>query len=203
MATRSTVLRQRSVGIFWDIENLQVRRDANIRGMVAHVRSRFVQSASFSEKMFVVVGNVRLIPPEVAAAFCAVNVELCHVEQDKKNAADVKITAKINEFMGVVEDGVRPRVVLLTSDVHFKDVLYDLKLRRGVETVLIYRNARHELLDFADALHTFEDFFRDFLKGSVQRNDLPEVVAAPNGQIRYKLVPCPLVLVNLGVKVLD
>jgi hypothetical protein len=171
--------------------------------MVAHVRSKFVQSASFSEKMFVVVGNVRLIPPEVAAAFCAVNVELCHVEQDKKNAADVKITAKINEFMGIVEDGVRPRVVLLTSDVHFKDVLYELKLRRGVETVLIYRDARHELLDFADALHIYDDFFRDFLRGSVQRNDLPEVVAAPNGQFHYKSVPCLLILLDLRLEILD
>ena len=187
MAGKSSVPRLRSVGIFWDIENLPVKRDANIRGMVDLIRAKFVHSPFFLEKMFVVVGNVRIIPPEVSAGFCAVNVELCHVEQDKKNAADMKISSKIGEFANSVEDvATRPRVVLLTSDIHFKEALYDLQKRRGYETFLIHRNVRHELLDFADQNFIFEEFFRDFLQPTRKRSDLPEAVVASNGHIHYK-----------------
>ncbi|CAG0912938.1 unnamed protein product [Notodromas monacha] len=182
----------REVGIFWDIENIPIPKNADVRAMISELRNAFVPPATCRERSFTIVGNLTLMAVRVRATLNSLQVTLMHVEQTRKNAADLKLSELMKSFIEDVgrmsaDRHVMPRVVLISSDYHFKDDLYTLKLKRGCETILIHHpKIQNEMLDFCSQAYPYTSFFGKALSGGgTQSMTEPEGSVDEAGRTRF------------------
>eukprot|EP00741_Cyanophora_paradoxa_P010337 tig00020531_g10002.t1 len=146
------------IGIFWDIENCSVPRQADVLQIVDSVRSKTREACpGGQEALFRVYGNMKLLHDSVSTKLKRLGVSMSHVPHTgKPNEADIEIINDVLEFAS--RGGPPGAVVFITGDVDYSSTISMLRHRRGWQLVLFHRrNSRSELLVGASVAHCWED----------------------------------------------
>ncbi|CAG2119296.1 unnamed protein product [Medioppia subpectinata] len=146
------------VGVFWDIENIQVPFNRSAVQLVERIRQKCFER-KYRESEFLVVCDTHKVNDELLNDLNAAQVTVIHVNCVAKNAADDKLRQQIQRFVDL--NGYSSAVVMITDDVNFAPVLSDLRNRGRVEIMLIQRQAAPALRNSADFVINFTDLSKD------------------------------------------
>lgn len=159
---------QKSYGIFWDIENIQVPKDKKSNSVAKQIRN-FIQEKHpecvFASE-FMCACDTRKIGKNVTDGLDREGVDIMHVSSTAKNAADEKIKEYINRFMDRCEE--KSTLVVITSDINFWPTIR-LARRKKLNVILIYdENCSVDLKNSV----TESYFFNDVIKNAeMYKND--------------------------------
>jgi len=139
MATTTTTSvsvdqRQRKLGVFWDIENIQVPRGLKPSDVVDSIRAKVYPSFAEEVVFEAYLDVTRFSEPfilELQRAF----VKLVHVSGHNKNSADIHIMQAINDF---VKSHGLCMVILISSDENFLPVARSLKRNPDVISYIVH-----------------------------------------------------------------
>ncbi|CAG0919010.1 unnamed protein product [Notodromas monacha] len=126
------------IGIFWDIENVQVPKGKCALRVVQAIRDHVM--IGYREAEFMCVCDINKELPRIVQQLNDACVNVVHVPAISKNAADDKLRMSMRRFVDYHQYGSlksTPRIVLISRDVNFAPDLSDFRHRRGIETVLI------------------------------------------------------------------
>ncbi|XP_052765793.1 meiosis regulator and mRNA stability factor 1-like isoform X2 [Mya arenaria] len=137
------------VGVFWDIENCSVPSGKSALQVVQVIREIFI--AENREAEFMCACDTHRESRTVIQELNQAQINVVHVDAVSKNAADDKIRQTLRRF----SDSHNPpaSIVLISSDINFSTILYDLRYRKNLKITLVHGDHVHESL-VACAHHT-------------------------------------------------
>lgn len=101
------------IGIFWDIENLQVPNKGSVHALVERIRQYVLRLNHYREWQFVVVCDTLKIAPQILNDLNLAQVTVVHVASVAKNAADDKLKQLIKHFIDTI--GYQSAILLITG----------------------------------------------------------------------------------------
>ena len=102
----------RPIGIFWDIENLQVPSKGSVHVLVERIR-QYIQQYHYREWEFMVVCDATKIADHIVNDLNLAQVTVVHVASVAKNAADDKLKQLIKHFIDTI--GYHTAILLITG----------------------------------------------------------------------------------------
>ncbi|XP_076269252.1 meiosis regulator and mRNA stability factor 1-like protein isoform X4 [Rhynchophorus ferrugineus] len=149
------------MGIFWDIENVQVPKQKSAASVVQRIREVFLDN--YREAEFVVVCDVKKEKPQILQDLHDSQVNLIHVSSTSKNAADEKLKQSLRRF---AEFHPAPSaIILISGDINFAGDLSDLRYRKKINVYLLcHERATKALILCANEHHDFYQLMLDLPK---------------------------------------
>ncbi|CAB3253482.1 unnamed protein product [Arctia plantaginis] len=143
------------IGIFWDIENVQIPRGCSAIDIVAAIRSKFVRDGK-READFVVVCDVKKEATQKLLELNDAQVSLIHVCKTQKNAADDKLRQCMRRFGDLHSSPAT--ILLISGDIDFAADLSDFRYRKNMEVILVHkRNTSAALIACATSHYSFDE----------------------------------------------
>ena len=157
------------VAIFWDVENCSLPKSVSPVDFVCKLRDQFL-SRNRREAQFLAVLNTTHAP-HLATTLQELNVIVMPaLKQNKKNAADEILRQKMRQFVDVVGDEKRIKLILISGDVDFSTDLHTFRYVRKHEVFLLHNNqAKDSLKSMANKAFSFEGFIKSLRKPIEQK----------------------------------
>ena len=136
------------VGIFWDIENLNVSDQLNLFNVVMKLRRLFIEDRQLREGAFVVCCKMGTLAKKHNLQLQNANASLKLIFDDKPGVADHQIMLDLQAFAQQHKESAT--IVLLSGDRDFIRSISDLRFRHQQYIILIHnQQARQELVKTA------------------------------------------------------
>ncbi|CAG0902610.1 unnamed protein product [Darwinula stevensoni] len=146
------------IGVFWDIENVQVPRGKSALAVVQAIRNKFF--SGHREAEFMCVCDINKENPQVIQELNNAQVNVIHVAATCKNAADDKLCQAMRRFSDT--HGAKATLILISRDVNFAPDLSDIRHRKGLTVILLHNHPCAEaLLSCANKYHYFNELCED------------------------------------------
>ncbi|CAG2109142.1 unnamed protein product [Medioppia subpectinata] len=148
------------LGIFCDIENCAVPKNANASDVAKRIRQH-IQTAHPEcgyAKEFFIAGDIRRMDAHVCESLDRNGVVVVHVNSTAKNAADDKLKELIDMF--VDKFGSDSVLVVITGDINFAQPIRGAR-RKEIAVVLIHGTSHsRDLKNLVDESYLFEDVIK-------------------------------------------
>ncbi|ESO87449.1 hypothetical protein LOTGIDRAFT_127834 [Lottia gigantea] len=142
------------IGVFWDIENLNVPRYKSAFNVVQRIRERFF--AGYREAEFMCVCDINKESKDVIAELNSASVNVVHIDAMGKNAADDKIRHSLRRFSDTHPP--HTRIILISGDFNFISDISDLRHRKNYYTILLHGRLTNESLSScANESHVYDE----------------------------------------------
>ncbi|KAK6187453.1 hypothetical protein SNE40_005480 [Patella caerulea] len=142
------------IGVFWDIENLNVPKYKSAYAVVQKIRDGFF--SGYREAEFMCVCDINKENKDVIQELNSAQVNVVHIDATGKNAADDKIRQSLRRFSDTHPP--QTRIILISGDFNFISDLSDLRHRKNYYTILIHGRFTNEaLISCANESHLYDD----------------------------------------------
>ncbi|XP_076269320.1 meiosis regulator and mRNA stability factor 1-like protein isoform X12 [Rhynchophorus ferrugineus] len=172
------------MGIFWDIENVQVPKQKSAASVVQRIREVFLDN--YREAEFVVVCDVKKEKPQILQDLHDSQVNLIHVSSTSKNAADEKLKQSLRRF---AEFHPAPSaIILISGDINFAGDLSDLRAQKRIQGEDVFGNKIRVL---SPSIRNFNGHKVEQKKGDKSQQVFSGIPPPPGFNFDYKQTVYP------------
>ncbi|CAF1652962.1 unnamed protein product [Adineta ricciae] len=145
------------VGIFWDLENVQIPRTQKPFDIVQRIREMLVIKANLQEIGFTCYCDVSTISQINQISLIHANVRIAHVPNGKPGSVDRQILLDLDRFERAHDPPAT--IILITGDIDFVGKLSDLRHQAHFHVIVVHnKSAKEELKAIVNAYYSWDLF---------------------------------------------